>query len=210
NIFLNERLFIYICTMRLRDEQKELLIKQKAIDMIVSEGLEGFGVNKLAKAADVAPGTIYIYYRNKEDLIMQLCLEVSSNILRSSIRGLQPEMSFGDGMRLQWKNRYQYAVRHPQEVQFIEKVRYSSIYEKITEALTVEYGSALGAFIQASRKRNELAEMSFEMYWSLAFAPLYQLINFSQQITAKGTRRFVLTEAKLNEALHRVLKGLKP
>jgi TetR/AcrR family transcriptional regulator, multidrug resistance operon repressor len=38
--------------------------------MVVNEGLVNFGVNKLAKAAGISPATIYIYYKDKEDLII--------------------------------------------------------------------------------------------------------------------------------------------
>ena len=61
-------MFIYICTMRLRDEQKELLVRTKALELLVAEGFNGFSMHKLAKAANVSPATLYIYFQNKEDV----------------------------------------------------------------------------------------------------------------------------------------------
>jgi len=46
--------------MRIRDEQKEKAIREKALKMIVKDGIEGFSMQKLAKAANVSPGTLYI------------------------------------------------------------------------------------------------------------------------------------------------------
>jgi AcrR family transcriptional regulator len=46
--------------VRTRDIVKERTIQEKAIIMIVRDGLDGFSIQKLAKAANVSPATIYI------------------------------------------------------------------------------------------------------------------------------------------------------
>ncbi|GAA3952554.1 hypothetical protein [Chitinophaga oryziterrae] len=43
--------------MRPRDENKMQGIREKAIEMITNEGLENFGINRLAKAVGVSPAT---------------------------------------------------------------------------------------------------------------------------------------------------------
>ena len=47
--------------MRTRDTDKEQLVKQKAIELLVNDGLDGFSMNKLAKACDIAVATLDIY-----------------------------------------------------------------------------------------------------------------------------------------------------
>ena len=61
--------------MRTRDEAKERAIHQKGLQLIVEEGFDGLSMHKLAKAAGVSPGTIYIYYKDREDLIKQIAAE---------------------------------------------------------------------------------------------------------------------------------------
>jgi len=58
--------------MRTRDPNKEELVKQKAIEMLVKYGIEGFGMNRLAKESGVSVATLYIYYSDKEDLIKKI------------------------------------------------------------------------------------------------------------------------------------------
>jgi AcrR family transcriptional regulator len=192
--------------MRPRDENKVKRIKKKAIEMIAKQGLEGFGVNKLAKETGLSVGTIYVYFKSKKDILNTLCHEVGANILESSIKGLAPDMDFTEGMKLQWKNRYYFYKLYPEQVFFIEKVRYTCVYETIPEQLNNMYGKTLGAFIHKAVDEKQLAKMPFEVYWALAFAPLYQIINFG---TGKSDK-FQLTEAVLESVLKQVLQGLKP
>ncbi|MBA4056563.1 MAG: TetR/AcrR family transcriptional regulator, partial [Marivirga sp.] len=62
--------------MRTRDELKEQKIREKAIEMIVNEGFDGLSMQKLAKAANVSPATIYLYFKNREDLLNQLYISI--------------------------------------------------------------------------------------------------------------------------------------
>src|SRR4051812_7411017 len=105
--------------MRVKDEHKELTIRQKALEMIVREGFDGFSMQKLAKAADVSPATIYIYFKDKEDLIMQLCREEGGMMTRVTLENFSPDMSFSEGLRVQWMNRAKYCIKNPEKMQFL-------------------------------------------------------------------------------------------
>lgn len=196
--------------MRIRDEQKEQNLRRKAIEMIATEGLERFGINKLAKAATVSPGTIYIYFKDKEDLIVQLTIAVGSHVLEYSLKGVKPDMSFEAALRKQWANRIRHCRQFPEEVQFIEQVRYSPLYHKVRDVLTEKYGDLMGSIVHGAIARKELAPLPFDVYWSLAFGPLYQLIRFNSVVQNDGRQRFTLNPAKFEDALNIVLKGLKP
>ena len=167
--------------MRSRDEHKMLAIRDKTIEMVVKSGLDGFSMQKLARAAGVSPATLYIYYKDREDLILQICLEISDNLFEASIKDFDPDMHFAEGMRVQWKNRAAFFLQHPVELEFIEQIRYSPMHEKIRETLMKKFGSVLGKFAHNAVERGELVPLPFEVYWSVAYAPLYQLLKFHAQ-----------------------------
>jgi AcrR family transcriptional regulator len=196
--------------MRIRDEKKICQLHQKAIEMIVKEGLDGFGINKLAKAAGVSPATIYIYYKDREDLIIQTTLRAADVMLRESLKDFDPDMNFEDGLRRQWHNRAHHFLKNPMDVEFIEKMRYSHLYDKVAVRLYTSFKEVMGAFYRGAVSRKELIPLPFEVYWAVAYAPLYQLIKFHTQETAFGHAKFTLTEDIMEQALQLVLKALKP
>lgn len=196
--------------MRTRDENKKAAIREKAIEMIVKEGLDGFGVNKLARAAGVSPATIYIYYKDKEDLISRLGKEAASELLQASLQGFDPEAPFSEGLRIQWQNRADYFLKHPLKVQFVEQIRYSPSYESVTEELTAEFGKVMGKFVTTAIARRELLPLPVEVYWAVAFAPLYQLIRFHVQGRNQAGAPFRMTGDVMMKSLELVLKALKP
>jgi AcrR family transcriptional regulator len=196
--------------MRTRDANKESLIQEKAIEMIVKQGLDGFSMQKLAKAANVSPATLYIYYKDRDDLITQLATSVSNRLMETSLKGMHPKMSFADGLELQWKNRMEFFFKYPLDVEFIEQIRYMPTYDSVRDTIRKNFGDVLGKFVHNAINRGELQPLPFEVYWSIAFAPLYQLIKFHQQGNSPANASFRITDEMLAQTLQLVIKALKP
>ncbi|OQP63170.1 TetR family transcriptional regulator [Niastella vici] len=196
--------------MRTRDTNKENSIREKAIEMIVKEGLDGFSMQKLARAAGVSPATLYIYYKDRDDLVTQIATDISIRMMDISLRGLHPKMSFAEGMALQWKNRMSFYVQFPTDVEFIEQIRYTPNYNSIKKAIRQNFGDVLGKFMHNAINRGELNPLPFEVYWCIAFAPLYQLLKFNAQGESPATDNFRITDEIVDQTLQLVLKALKP
>src|SRR5882724_2034259 len=112
--------------MRTRDAGKEMLVKQKAMEMLVESGLEGFSVNKLARACNISVATLYIYYKDKEDLVTKIALEEGRRMSEIVLRNFNPDATFAEGLRRQWENRFAYMMENPVATVFIEMLRASS------------------------------------------------------------------------------------
>jgi TetR/AcrR family transcriptional repressor of multidrug resistance operon len=115
--------------MRTRDNSKEQLVKETAIAMIVKSGMEGFSMNKLAKACGISVATLYIYYKDRDDLIINIASDGGKLFSDALIKGFDPDASFEEGLRVQWKNRYQFMLDHPNLSMFFDQLRSSSYQE---------------------------------------------------------------------------------
>ncbi len=61
---------------REREERYQTILKA-AESMFVKEGYHQTSINKIADLAEVSVGTVYFYFKNKEDLLIQLLDEIS-------------------------------------------------------------------------------------------------------------------------------------
>ena len=109
--------------MRARDPQKELLVKQKAIELILKDGFDGFSMQKLAKACDISVGTLYIYYENKDDLIKKIGIEEGKRMMDATLEGFSPDMPFAEGLKVQWENRSSYWIKNKEAALFYENLK---------------------------------------------------------------------------------------
>jgi len=196
--------------MRARDEHKEAIVKEKALEMLVIQGFDGFSMQKLAKAASVSPATLYIYYKDKDDLIVRLGIDEGRKMTDATFFKFDPSMSFDQGMRVQWKNRSSYWLQNPISARYVEQIKHSPYREKVVETMSAEFKEVMGQFVRNAVINKELVQVSIETYWTIAFAPLYNLLRFHQEGKSMGNRDFTFNEEVMNETLELVLKALKP
>jgi AcrR family transcriptional regulator len=195
--------------MRTRDEAKERSIRQEAMKLIVKEGFDGLSMHKLAKAAGVSVATIYIYYKDREDLILSLCEVETIRMSEATLKNFDPGMSFSEGLRIQWKNRAAFWMKNPIEAQFLERMRHSPYQERILSFLKKDFIVAMKQFVSNAIQRKELVKVSPEVFWSVAYAPLYQLVKFHMDGTGLAGVPFKMTDKMMDQALELVLNALK-
>jgi AcrR family transcriptional regulator len=196
--------------MRTRNEIKEQLVRKKALELIVSQGFEGFSMQKLAKAAEVSPATLYIYYKDKEDLITSIGIEIGQKFSENILKDFDPNLPFAEGMRIQWRNRAKYAIENKLETEFYEQIRSSSFRDKVMESFVEDFKSSMGHFVKNAIKHKELNPMPLEVFWSVAYSPLYNLIRFHNEGRSMGGKPFAFSEEIMDQTLDLVLKALKP
>jgi TetR/AcrR family transcriptional regulator, multidrug resistance operon repressor len=198
--------------MRSRDENKEQAIRREALEMAVKDGFDGLSMQKLAKAAGVSPATIYIYFKGKDDLILQLWLQEVNKMVNATLDGFDSSMHFDEGLKIQWLNRARFCMQHPSSMHFLEQIKYSPYHEAFMKKMDNTFLKAMSEFVHNAISRKEIVKVSLEVYWSLAFAPLYQLVkmHMSGRGLRGGPEKFVLDDKIMNQTLRLVLKALKP
>lgn len=194
--------------MRLKDDQKEAAIREQAIGMIVQEGFQGLSMQKLARAVNISASTIYIYFENKEDLLNKLYQEVDELFTLATLKHFDPEMSFGEGLWLQWKNRLQHILQHPLHFYFSEQFRNSPLIRHDDHQENL-FRNAMQRFMKNAVRKGELADLPVEVFWALAYGPFYSLVKFHLDNANMAGGKFSLTEAKMKQAFARVLIALK-
>ena len=195
--------------MRIRNTDKVQLVKQKAIELIVKHGLEGFSMNKLARACSISVATLYIYYKDRDDLILKIAIEEGALMGDAMIKDFDPEMLFEQGLRKQWENRYSYMVANPIMTLFFEQLRSSSYQQTFLSSFLKDFKLVMGKFMDNVIARGEIDVMPFEVYWSVAFAPLYNLIRFENEGQSMAGKPFKMTDEILWKTFDLVVKALK-
>ena len=197
--------------MRTRDSNKEELVKQKTIEMIVKYGIEGFAMNRLAKECGISVATLYIYYADKEDLIKKIGIEMGTFFFKSSLKDFTPDMPFAIGLAKQWENRSSFMMNNTDKLVCWEILQNSNYGDFIVNESLMELKEIMTKFLNGAIEREEIVPVSKEVFWSIAYGPLYNLLRFHEKGKGLGgTTPFKLTDDVQKEALRLVIKALTP
>lgn len=72
-------------------EDKHLRILDAAESIIEIEGLQGLSINKVARKAKIAKGTVYIYFKSKEEIIAGLTIRARKTLLEYFKKYCEPQ-----------------------------------------------------------------------------------------------------------------------
>jgi TetR/AcrR family transcriptional repressor of multidrug resistance operon len=195
--------------MRAKDENKAIVIREKAMEMIVNEGFDGLSMHKLAKAANISVSTIYIYFKNREDLLNQLYAEAAGIFMEETLKGFDPDMDFEAGLWQQWHNRYQYVLRHPLHYRFWEQFRNSPLIEKQDNSAENAFRQAMQQFVSNATRKGQIVALPKEIFWAVAYGPFYTLIKFHQENVTMAGLPFALSDDTLRQVFQLVMKSLR-
>ena len=102
---MNERSFIIKSSMSFDNSgDKKQLILDATETLVAKEGFHGLSMQKLAKEAGVAAGTIYRYFKDKEHLIEETRLHVTQRTADIIQANLTDSMGLKEQYRTIWLN----------------------------------------------------------------------------------------------------------
>jgi len=195
--------------MRKKDNNKERVIREKAIEMIVNEGFDGLSMQKLATSANISASTIYIYFKNREDLLNQLFIGIEQKFEEDALLNFDPEMTFENGLWIQWINRYTNISKNPIAFNFYEQFRNSPLI-KHSDIEENPFREKMYQFVQNAIAKKEIIELPIEIFWAIAYGPFYTLVKFHLRQATMAGNPFTLNEEKMKLIFNLVIKSLKP
>ncbi|GGH82585.1 AcrR family transcriptional regulator [Pullulanibacillus pueri] len=148
---------------------KEALVDKRSaalkatLALISEQGFHGTPMSQIAERANIGIGTIYRYFKNKEDLINALYIEVkkrmAEHIFNHSFKDTPVEAQLKQYL-IQF---IRFSIEHPQELNFTEQYENSPLITEETRAEAMRVLEPLMTLFQRAVEQRLLKAMPIEM-----------------------------------------------
>ncbi len=101
------------------DKQQEIL--KAALRLFVEAGFHGTPTSRIAKEAGVANGTLFHYYKTKDELIVALYSNIKGKLNERMHAGTSPEAGFKENLKIIYTNTLDWAVEYKEEFYFVQQ-----------------------------------------------------------------------------------------
>jgi TetR/AcrR family transcriptional regulator, multidrug resistance operon repressor len=165
--------------MRLRDEDKITSIYNAAVKIINTDGFQGASMSKIAKEAQIAAATIYLYFDNKEDMINKLFLHLKHVKSKAYLKGNPVLTPTKETFRTIWYNHYHYIVENPQDFKFLENFTNCHLIDRINQQQAIGYYRLMLDLFELARQNNILKDLSDAILYEFLFTPIGNLLKFT-------------------------------
>jgi AcrR family transcriptional regulator len=163
--------------MRIKDEVKQEAIIKATIKLVNKIGFVSSSVAKIAKEANVSPATIYIYYKNKEDLLVSTYIEIKLKLSEALLKNFDETKPFRDILETIWLNGFTYVAKNLKYLQYTEQFS-NSPYSDLVDSKNIEkHFEPLINVLQRGIEQKVIKDVPFDMLTTYIFYPILILSN---------------------------------
>lgn len=181
--------------MRLKDDHKIEAIFKATLHIIQKTGIAGITMAKIAQEAKIATGTLYIYFKNKEELINALYNSLKDRSSERFIADYNRSQPFVICLKKIWINYLKHRIEFHDESVFLEQY-YRSVYiTKEQKQLAEEMKTPVFDLIE--RGKNEML-LKQHVDNQMLFSAMIGFIRELADAHVEG--RYTMTQNKIEEA----------
>lgn len=158
-----EYIFHYLCPVKTKDPRKETQIEQATLALVAESGLAGLTMAGIAKKAGIGMGTLYVYFKSKEELVSALYTKLKgANIGR--ILAVDPEgLPYPVLLRRVWVNYIQDRLQYGAEHFFIDQCTNSPYLDATAQKVSAQTYAAFHALLDLGKKQLLVKDLDNEL-----------------------------------------------
>jgi AcrR family transcriptional regulator len=141
--------------MVVEDKKKKIL--ESALKLFNEKGIDNTPTTLISKEADVATGTLYIYFKTKVDLISELGTSIQEESLTSFLDLIESSVGY-ESLEKFWLERVEWGVNNPDKYKFMIQFK-SSPYNINTEDKIPDHEKKLLNLIEEGIKNKILKDL---------------------------------------------------
>ena len=168
-------MIVYFRIMRIKDDIKQEALFEATVKLVNEIGFASSSVSKIAKEANISPATIYVYYKNKEDLLVSTYLEIKKDIGRAVHEDFDDNLPIRDILQNVWFRMFDYTVRHSDYFQYTEQFS-NSPYQSLVDKREIEkYFDPVINVLLRGIEQKIIKNVDFEILTAFIFYPIITL-----------------------------------
>jgi len=170
-------MFVYFRNMRIKDEIKQDALFEATVKLVNEIGFASSSVSKIAKQAGISPATIYVYFKNKEDLLVSTYIEIKKNIGRAIHEDFDDSLPIRDILKNVWIKMFDYIARYPNYFQYTEQFS-NSPYQSLVDKQEIErYFDPVITVLYRGIEQRIIKNVDFHILTAFMFYPIMALSN---------------------------------
>lgn len=192
----------------LQDRRESIL--DVAIEVFGSKGFDGATVEDIAQTAGIGKGTIYLYFKSKEEIFNAIVAErtdlpTMARLIATADDSLEVELTQIAQSYLQFTNAHQSVVR----LVLTDSQRFPEHAEKVYTGIVLKGNKLLAHFLSAQIKAGRIRKLDNPLITARAFIGMLMMYTLTQEML--GGKRFtsIKSEAWIKEVVRLFLDGVR-
>ena len=189
--------------MRCKDVSKVEAIFRATLTLVKERGLAGITMGDISKEASIATGTLYIYFKNKDELIRALFTECRKQSAHYYFENINGQLSFEGRMERLFHNIICYKMNNFEVSAFLEQSYHSPYVDVIDLKKKQKALNPLFDLIKEGVETRKIRNTEVQLIVSYLFGIINEMVKKAYFSNKK------ITEAVIKEVYAMFWNGIK-
>lgn len=168
---------------------------QATLELITEQGFHAAPMSQIAERARISVGTIYIYFKNKEELINALYIEIKKKLTQKIVGRQGISGSVKDRFKQYLKGFMRYSFEHPAEILFTEQYENSPLITKETRHEIAKIVTPLRELFETARNDGLLKDLPLTVLLTMFSGAVMSYLKMHLSIQPEESELEIAIEA---------------
>lgn len=180
--------------MRTKDDEKIEALFEATVKLVNEIGFAASSVSKIAKEARVSPATLYVYYENKEALLVSTYVEIKRGLSEVVLKDFDEGQPIRDILRTVWNNCFRHISKHLDHFRYMEQFGNSPYTDLVDHATLEGYFEPLFRVIERGINEKIIKDVDRDILAVFVWHPVMVLAN------PRHCKNFEMTDRNIEDA----------
>ncbi|MBW2676833.1 MAG: TetR/AcrR family transcriptional regulator [Deltaproteobacteria bacterium] len=170
-------MIVYFRAMRTKDDEKKEALFEATVKLVNEIGFASSSVSKIAREANVSPATLYVYYKNKEDLLVSTYINIKLKMSAAILENFDPTLPIRDILRNVWFRMFDHISNNLKYHKFVEQFSNSPYSALVDKEAVEKYFDPLISVLQSGIEQKIIKDVNFDILAAFMWYPIAVLAN---------------------------------
>lgn len=191
-----------MATLQKSKDKRNALIKA-TIELVNNNGFHAAPMSKIAKLAKVSPATIYLYFKNKQDLVNQTYIKVKATYTNYAFATYHSKMPVEEGFEVIWKRIADFKLKDCDNAMFLAQCDNTPMIDEPSRQEGIKHLEPLLELWARGKKEGIIKPISDYLLYAYAINPL-SFLMMSEQRSA-----FTLDKTHIEQAYYAAWNSIR-
>ena len=184
-------MFFYICAVKLKNPEKIELIYKATLKLVKTNGLAGLNMAAIGKEAKLGMGTMYVYFKSKEELINSLFKKLKGLNTTRIYSTIEPDAPFKVNMKKLFDSYIKNRIDYFEEHFFVEQCSNSHFLDAQSKKLDEAAYLGVHELLNLGKKELLIKEMDNALITAHMMGSANEIVTLCMKQKTKITTSFL-------------------
>ncbi len=169
-------------------KEKEQKIFDASLKLFVEKGFHGTSTAKIAEIAEVSTGTLFNYFKTKEELINRLYFYSKESMFKEVNYDYDDKKTIKENFKTLWLNLVYFCTHNPNKFRFIITFHYSPFITSLTHKQMENQTESMLELFRIGTEQQEIKELPIELVVGYLWGNMTSTINYFTQFPQKNNK----------------------